>query len=1109
MTTLIKISELQQIANQDITQDAVLVIVAIDGTGNPVDTFKVSLSQLSSQINIPFGNITLGSGIPDNNILVSENGELVIKPYVSDTEISNWNDAFSWGDHSLVGYLTEQTADGRYRLLSASIDIADVDGLATELSGKQPLNSNLTAISNIVSGVGFLKKTATGWEIDSGTAESDPVFTASPAGSITNTNISNWNTAFGWGNHASAGYILAADAPQLYAGISHTHSTSDIISGTLPVIRGGTGISSYITGNYIRASSTSTLEAVSPSTVLSDIGAAPLSHTHAIQNIIGLEDALNAKLNSNDSRIVNWDAAFGWGNHATAGYQPLLVSGVNIITLNGQSILQSGNVDFSSGATSLDGLSDVSLTMPINTGQTIVYNGAIFVNGSYSYTNLSNIPTQLSALTNAGVVVAADNLPYFNSSSTATVTPLTSFGRDLIGKVNAEEARIAIELGNVTNHAQVRKLTSSTVGNIPTWSSTTGDALDNGYGVESVLTGGASNIPRADAVKTYVDSILSANDAMVYKGTLGSGGTYTSLPTTHGIGWTIRVITAGTYADKVAEVGDLFVSIVSRNGSGNLDSDWTLVQTNIDGAVTGPVSATDNHIALFDGATGKRIKSAGVGLGNGTLTVTTSGIASIGATTTFNANQSSNATINITVPGTNLSQGTRTSTSVVIASSTGDDATLDIATTTLAGLMSAADKSTIDNLSGTYQLLDADLTAIAGLTGTSGLLRKTAVNTWSLDTNTYLTTVTPSGVNGNIQINNSGTLGSDPDFTYSTSTDTLFVPTLQATNSIRTNNVIAIDTGSLGLNMYANNNSLEPAGFEVFHSGSPVQNATVSMYITGTTSKSIRMTTFASDPVFFDGTNDQTMYHSGNFPFNEFVDLLTNQTIGGTKTFSNTIIGSVSGNAGSATQLQTGRTINGTTFNGTANITTNSWGTARNITIGNTTRSVDGSTTYNWSLADIGAAAASHTHTASNITDFNSATRGQVEGMLIQGSGVTITYGGTGANRTATIAATGVTQTLVPVINVSTAYNTSSSDSGSLIIRTANNITALAPDQAGRIITIANNSTGSMSILAGSGVTLRLAGTSSTGTRTLTGYGTATLTSINTTTWLVSGPGVA
>ena len=64
------------------------------------------------------------------------------------------------------------------------------------------------------------------------------------------------------------------------------------------------------------------------------------------------------------------------------------------------------------------------------------------------------------------------------------------------------------------------------------------------------------------------------------------------------------------------------------------------------------------------------------------------------------------------------------------------------------------------------------------------------------------------------------------------------------------------------------------------------------------------------------------------------------QTIAGTKTFSKPIVGSVTGssgsctgNAASATKLQTARTINGTSFNGTANITTTNWGTARNISI--------------------------------------------------------------------------------------------------------------------------------------------------------------------------------
>lgn len=48
------------------------------------------------------------------------------------------------------------------------------------------------------------------------------------------------------------------------------------------------------------------------------------------------------------------------------------------------------------------------------------------------------------------------------------------------------------------------------------------------------------------------------------------------------------------------------------------------------------------------------------------------------------------------------------------------------------------------DVGSTVQPYDADLSAIAALGGTSGLLRKTAADTWSLDTNTYLTTGTAS-----------------------------------------------------------------------------------------------------------------------------------------------------------------------------------------------------------------------------------------------------------------------------------------------------------------------------------------------------------------------------
>lgn len=63
----------------------------------------------------------------------------------------------------------------------------------------------------------------------------------------------------------------------------------------------------------------------------------------------------------------------------------------------------------------------------------------------------------------------------------------------------------------------------------------------------------------------------------------------------------------------------------------------------------------------------------------------------------------------------------------------------------------------------------------------------------------------------------------------------------------------------------------------------------------------------------------------------------------------------VNANAVSATKLLTARTINGTNFDGSGNITTANWGTARTLTIGNTAKSVNGAGNVSWSLSEIGA----------------------------------------------------------------------------------------------------------------------------------------------------------
>lgn len=141
--------------------------------------------------------------------------------------------------------------------------------------------------------------------------------------------------------------------------------------------------------------------------------------------------------------------------------------------------------------------------------------------------------------------------------------------------------------------------------------------------------------------------------------------------------------------------------------------------------------------------------------------------------------------------------------------------------------------------------------------------------------------------------------------------------------------------------------------------------------------------------------NGNKVYHAGNKP--------TASEIGAAaSSHTHNYAGSSSagGNANAAVKLATARTINGTSFDGSANITTANWGTARNIQIGNTAKSVNGSANVTWSLSEIGAAAASHGRhipdTCETITDWNNATKnGWYMGNNAANGPTTVASGGT------------------------------------------------------------------------------------------------------------------
>lgn len=129
-----------------------------------------------------------------------------------------------------------------------------------------------------------------------------------------------------------------------------------------------------------------------------------------------------------------------------------------------------------------------------------------------------------------------------------------------------------VGLGNVTNESKTTMFTSPKFTGIPTAPSASAET-------------NTDQIATAKFVQEAIGRGIAASDALIFKGTLGEGGTITALPTTYRTGWTYRVISSGRYAGAVCEPGDLITALIGRSGSGNLDTDWTVSQTNIDGAV--------------------------------------------------------------------------------------------------------------------------------------------------------------------------------------------------------------------------------------------------------------------------------------------------------------------------------------------------------------------------------------------------------------------------------------------------------------------------------------------------------------------------------------------
>lgn len=233
----------------------------------------------------------------------------------------------------------------------------------------------------------------------------------------------------------------------------------------------------------------------------------------------------------------------------------------------------------------------------------------------------------------------------------------------------------------------------------------------------------------AYSVKSFVETqIAGIPTPMQFKGTVGTGGTYTdsTLPAaaTANEGWTVKVITAGTYRGVAAKVGDTLVSdgsawilipsgdepsgtvtnIATGTGltGGPITTSGTISLATVHTTAPGAKGDTTNQEPTY-GATFKvpslTVDAYGRVTAVGEHTVKIPAKPTVSAVTSkISSNQTPGwgATFNIEdVTQATSGQITTATHTVKIPNST--------ATQSAAGLMSAADKVTLDNLSAASQ----------------------------------------------------------------------------------------------------------------------------------------------------------------------------------------------------------------------------------------------------------------------------------------------------------------------------------------------------------------------------------------------------------------------
>jgi hypothetical protein len=629
-------------------------------------------------------------------------------------------------------------------------------------AGYQPLDSDLTAVAALAT-TGLIARTGTG------TMAARTL--TGPAAGIT---VTNGNGVSGNPTLALAGDLAAVENIGTTGFVKRTATDTwtaaaiadgDVPSALTGKTYNGLTLTANATGFSVAGGTTGKTLTVNNSITLAGTDATTITlpsttGTVALNNQTFYIGTTQVAINRASATLsltgINIDGSAGSATSATTATKSTNLIGGNATTLLGAIPFQSGtdtttllspNVSttkqfMSQTGTGVNGAAPVwSAVTKSDVGLGSVENTALSTwAGSTSLTTLGTIATGTWQSTAVGVsyggtgattktgaynalspMTTLGDIEYHNGSDGVRLAGSTVAGKRFLTQTGTGSASAAPAWGAIVD-ADIPNLTGKTYNALTLTANATGFQLSGGTTSKTLVVSNSLTLAGTDSSTLNIGS----------GGTLGSAAFTASTAYAPAAG-SSSILTVGTIGSGIWQGSAIGVSYggtgaTSKVAAFDALSPLTTVGDTIyfDGTDNVRLAGNTTTTKQFLSSTGNGSASAApawAALANGDIPSALTGKTYNGLSLTANAT------------GFSVAGGTTAKTLQVnnnITLSATDGATLAIGGGGTLG-------SAAYTASTAYQPVDADLTAIAGLAGTSGFLKKTAANTWSLDTSTYLT----------------------------------------------------------------------------------------------------------------------------------------------------------------------------------------------------------------------------------------------------------------------------------------------------------------------------------------------------------------------------------